>query len=131
MAGLSGWMVGLAVGLSVVMAVATLLAIPEMIVRLPADYFARRPVKDWPAKRPVVHLALVLVKNSLGGVLIVAGLAMLVLPGQGLLTLLVGIMLVDFPGKRRLECWLIRRRPVRRAADWIRARRGRAPLDLP
>jgi hypothetical protein len=109
---------------------ATLVAIPVLIARLPADYFVRRPVRDWPARHPAVHLLLVVMKNALGMVLVLAGLVMLVLPGQGLLTMLVGIMLVDFPGKRRLEGWLIRRRPIRRAANWMRAQRHQPPLIL-
>jgi hypothetical protein len=57
------------------------------------------------------------------------GLAMLVLPGQGILTILIGVMLLDFPGKRRWELWLIRRRGVRHSIDWIRQRAARPPLD--
>lgn len=117
--------------ISVVMFVGTLFLMPVLIARLPADYFVRRPVRDWPGRRPAVHVLLVLLKNVLGAVLLTAGLAMLVLPGQGLLTMLVGILLLDFPGKRRLERWLIRHKPLLRAANWIRARRGRPPLELP
>jgi len=71
------------------------------------------------------------VKNVVGWLLVGAGVAMLVLPGQGILTLLVGLTLVNFPGKRDLELWLVRRVPVRRALDWIRRRAGRPPLQLP
>lgn len=116
---------------SVAMFIATLIAMPLLIARLPADYFTRRPVRDWPARRPALHLLLVVLKNGLGLVLLLAGLAMLLLPGQGLLTVLVGILLLDFPGKRRLQRWLIRRQPIFRAANWIRARRHRPPLELP
>ena len=115
--------------MSVVLFVATLIAIPIMIARMPADYFVRRPVRDWPARRPVLHLAVVILKNALGLVLLLAGIAMLMLPGQGLLTILVGIMLLDFPGKRRLEGALIRRKVIRRAADWIRAKAHRPALE--
>jgi hypothetical protein len=117
--------------LSVFTFVATLVAIPVLIARIPADYFVRRPVRDWPTPHPAVHMLLVAAKNALGVVLLVAGLAMLVLPGQGMLTMLMGIMLLDFPGKRRLERWFIRRRPIRAAANWIRARRNKPPLQLP
>jgi len=117
--------------LSVFTFLATLVAVPLLIARVPADYFTRRPVKDWPAARPMVHLSLVIVKNVFGLVLLLAGLAMLVLPGQGLLTIVVATMLLDFPGKRRLEGWLIRRRAIFRTANWIRAGRGRPPLELP
>jgi len=117
--------------LSLVTFVGTLLAIPLLIVRLPEDYFVRRPIKDWPARRPLVHALLVLGKNVLGLLLLVAGFSMLVLPGQGLLTMLIGIVLLDFPGKRRLERWLIMRYSIGTVANWIRARRQRPPLQLP
>ena len=70
-------------------------------------------------------------KNTGGVLLGVAGAAMIVLPGQGLLTLFVAFTLLDFPGKRRLELWLVRRPVVHRLLDWIRRRAGRAPLRLP
>lgn len=117
--------------ISVVTFFGTLTLIPLLIVRIPTDYFVRRPVRDWPARRPIMHLLLVASKNLLGLVLVLAGITMLVLPGQGLLTILVGIMLLDFPGKRRLERWLIMRKSIRRAANWIRAKRDRPPLQLP
>ena len=110
---------------------ATLIAIPLLIVRLPADYFNRRPVRDWPTRSQALHLLLVIIKNGFGLILLLAGLAMLVLPGQGLLTILVAIILLDFPRKRRLERWLIRRRPIFRATNWIRAKYHRPPLELP
>ena len=53
---------------------------------------------------------------------------MLVLPGQGLLTLLVGFLLVDAPGKYRLERWLVSRKAVLRPINWLRRRKGRQPL---
>ena len=116
---------------SVVTFAATLFALPLMIARIPADYFVRRPVRDWPRGNRVRHLLLVCAKNLLGLVLLLAGLTMLVLPGQGMLTMLAGIMLLDFPGKRRWERWLIQRRPICKAANWIRARYQQPPLRLP
>ena len=117
--------------ISVVTLVATLIALPLLILRLPADYFVRPPGKGWPTRRPAVHFSLLLAKNLLGLVLLVPALAMLVLPGQGLLMVLVSIVLLDFPKKHRLECWLVRRRAICRPANWIRAKGGRQPLQLP
>jgi UPF0716 family protein affecting phage T7 exclusion len=77
-----------------------------------------------------VRICILIGKNLLGGLLMIAGLAMLVLPGQGLLTLFVGFLLIDFPGKYRLEKWLIRRRYILRPINWLRARRHRAPLQV-
>ena len=56
---------------------------------------------------------------------------MLVLPGQGVLTILIGLTLLDFPGKRRLEIWIIQRRSIRLGIDRVRKRAGRPSLILP
>jgi hypothetical protein len=78
-----------------------------------------------------VGIALWVLRNLLGGALVVAGIAMLVLPGQGILTILIGLLLMDFPGKRRGEIYLLRKRTVARAVNWIRSRAKQPPLELP
>jgi hypothetical protein len=70
-------------------------------------------------------------KNLLGALLVLAGLAMLVLPGQGILTILLGLAFLDLPGKRRAELWLVSRPPVLAAVNRLRLRAGREPLQLP
>ena len=119
--------------LSVVMFFGSLALIPVLLVRMPADYFARSesPFASWRRRHPLAGGALLVVRNLLGVVLLLAGLAMMVLPGQGIITVLVALTLLDFPGKRKLELWIIRRRQVRGAIDWIRRRRGRPPLVVP
>jgi len=118
-------------GLSVFMFIATLFAMPLLLARIPADYFVRRPVRNWHVRHPAIHLLLVVIKNLLGLIVLLAGLTMLVLPGQGLLTIFLAIILLDIPGKRWFERWMIRRRPIFRAANWIRAKYHRPPLELP
>ena len=59
------------------------------------------------------------------------GLRCWYLPGQGLLTLLIGLMLTDFPGKYRLEKRLIAQPGVLKAVNWLRARAGHPPLEPP
>jgi len=76
-------------------------------------------------------LVLGLLKNLLGALLVVMGLVMLVTPGQGLLTLLAGLLLMNFPGKYRMERWLVLRPGVMRALNWLRQRQGHAPFDRP
>lgn len=118
---------------SAVAFVATLLLLPWAVSRIPADYFSRRthPRAPWADHHPLVRAALMVAKNVLGLVFVLAGIAMLVLPGQGILTILAGIMLVDFPGKRRLECWVVGRPAVLKSINWMRQRRGREPLLAP
>ena len=70
-------------------------------------------------------------KNVLGVVLLLAGILMMVLPGQGIITILVALSLLDFPGRRQLETRLVRQPKVRQAINWIRARAGRPPIQPP
>lgn len=126
-------LLGLAATLSVVTFVGSLVAIPWVVARLPEDYFLEeKPQRlTWWTHHPALRWAGLVLKNIAGGVFIIAGVAMLVLPGQGLLTIVVGIMLCNFPGKYRLERWLAHRGPVMRALNWLRRRSGRPPFDSP
>lgn len=71
-------------------------------------------------------------KNLLGGLLILVGLVLSLpgVPGQGLLTILVGVLLMDIPGKRRFELAIVRRKTVLQNINRLRARFGRAPLEV-
>ena len=119
-------------GASIVAFIATLIAVPWLIVRIPSDYFAhgRRPRKRWADRHPVVRGALLAGKNLLGYILLAAGIAMLVLPGQGILTMLLGFILVDLPGKYRFERWLVARPLVLKTINLLRRRAGHDPLVL-
>lgn len=126
----NGTIIGWLAQLSLVSFVASLIAVPLLVLGIPPDYFAcrNRGTTPWADKHPAVRLTLSAAKNGLGIVLIGFGVVMLVLPGQGILTILIGLMLSDFPGKYRLERWLVERRSVVRAISWLRFRAGRAPL---
>jgi hypothetical protein len=67
-------------------------------------------------------------KNAVGILLVLIGIPLVPLPGQGLLTILAGLALVDFPGKRRLELRVVRQPGVLRAVNWLRSRAHRPPL---
>jgi hypothetical protein len=122
------WMPAL-VGLGIVMAIASTFAIPWLIVRMPADYFTTRRKPD--IDRGLIATLVWLLRNALAILLVLAGMVMLVLPGQGLLTILIGVGISTFPGKYRLERAIMRRSAVFRSANWIRRRANRAPLDYP
>ncbi len=115
---------------SIVMLLGGIFGVPWLVVQMPADFFLRHD-RPAPARHPVLRLLIVIGRNVIGWLLMLAGFAMLVLPGQGLLTILVAIALIDFPGKRRVELAIVRRGPIRRAIDWLRRRRGRPPIVLP
>jgi len=113
--------------------VVTLIAVPWVITRLPRDYFSRERRAVWRQSNgePLPAIALGLLKNVLGAALVLSGVVMLLTPGQGILTLLAGLLLMNFPGKYRLERWLVMRPGVLRALNWLRDRRGQAPFQAP
>ncbi len=120
-------------GISLALVVATLVSMPVLLARIPADYFvtASRDGHTWLGRHPAARMTARLLKNALGVVLLLAGLAMLVLPGQGVITMLVALSLLEFPGKRRLELWFMRQPLVQSAVNWIREKAGRPPLHIP
>jgi hypothetical protein len=120
-------------GLSLLAAIATIVAIPWVVTRLPQDYFACEDRHAWrdSSGKPVLVLIVGVIKNLLGLLLILAGLIMLVTPGQGVLTLLIGLLLMNFPGKYRVERWLVSQPGVLRGLNWLREKRGHEPFDTP
>ncbi len=103
------------------------LVIPWVIVHLPADYFTRA---HRPRRARGGRWWVALGKNLLGAAFVLAGIAMLVLPGQGLLSILMGVMLLEFPRKYELERRLVGLKAVHVALDWIRRKAGKPPLRL-
>lgn len=120
-------------GLSVLMFVGSLIALPFLVARIPEDYFADPQRHSARLKRlhPVAYMSLRLLKNLVGWVLVLAGILMLVLPGQGILTIITGLVLSDFPGKYPLERRLASNRSVLNGINWIRRRGGHPPLMPP
>ena len=117
--------------LSFLMFVGTLIAVPLIIVALPHDFFTHKRKKlrfHWPEYWYVPYIIL---KNIFGMLFVLAGLAMLVLPGQGLLTLILGLALITFPGKRRLIRYLFGQPRVFKAVNRLRARFNKRPIEMP
>lgn len=123
----------LGVGLFVLTFAGSIAVVSFLLVKLPADYFS--PGYDrvfWLDRHPAVRWTGIVVKNLLGYLLVLLGFVMSLpgVPGQGVLTILLGVMLIDFPGKHRLERKIVCNPRVRQAIDRLRARFGRPPLVL-
>ena len=119
--------------LTVTTAVVSLVAVAMVVVRIPCDYFVGdEPPRAWANRHRFIRWPLILFKNIFGVFLVILGAILSIpgVPGQGLLTMLIGAMLIDIPGKRKVEKWLLRRRGVLNAINRLRARRGRPPLVL-
>lgn len=116
---------------SLIMLGASILIMPAIVIRIPPDYFnhSKRPRMISNNHGVAFRLAFKIAKNILGAMLVLMGIAMLALPGQGLLTFLVGFLLVDIPGKYRVEKWMLRRGLIR-PINWLRKRHSKEPLKL-
>lgn len=100
---------------------------------LPVDHL-RRDIGSADLDQPRWQRALRKVgKNALGVFLVLLGIMLSLpgVPGQGLLTILIGVILLDLPGKQRFERRLMTRPAVFTAVNTIRARFGREPLLPP
>jgi len=125
------WWIGT---LSMATFVGTLIIIPILIVRIPADYFMReKQIADPCYKKQYAVICLIglAIKNLLGLIFIIAGLAMLFLPGQGFITILIGIMMLNFPGKLAMERRIVQQPTVLRAINWMRTKANRPVLKVP
>ena len=118
---------------SLIMLVITVVALPFAVKGLPADYFTseqREPARKT-RKHPALWALLSLLKNLVGLVLILAGIIMLVLPGQGTVTILIGLAISNFPGKYKLERRIACQPAVGETLNKIRKLTGSPPLEFP
>jgi hypothetical protein len=114
--------------ISAITFVLSLLLLPWFIARIPADYFTRQ--RD-PHRWHVLLQPRAILRNLLALPVLLAGIAMLVLPGQGLLTIMIALGMMIFPGKFELEKWIVTRKGVLKAVNWIRKQSQHPPLQAP
>lgn len=117
---------------SIITFFASLILIPVLIIKIPEDYFIRCKkefIKSY-FKHPILRMIVHIIKNFLGGVFILTGFAMLFIPGQGLLTMLIGSTLMDLPHKKDLEYKIIRRPHIYKAINLLRHKAGKKSILL-
>ncbi len=119
--------------LSVITFLVSLLLIPFLVSRASADYFLVHAtiVEQRHKRHPAVALCIKIIRNVLGSLLCLAGFLMLFLPGQGVLTILIGISLLDVPGRKKMLNTLIHRPSLQHALNWMRRKTGQAPFRFP
>lgn len=108
-------------------------AVPVLINMIPPDYFMKEKRRESVNTVPGMLLFAVLffLKNLAGVLFIISGFILLFMPGQGLLTMFIGVLLVDFPGKWELQKRIIRKKKVADALNWIRRKGGKKELEIP
>ena len=117
------WLEVTLLALSIVMFVGSLLAIPWIIRKLPPDHFTRPPVQH--------SLKTKILRNALGALLVAAGIAMLVLPGQGIIAILFGLSIMDLRVKDNIIRRLLCQKKIQEGVQRIRSKAGKQPLTIP
>ena len=129
------WIAAIAstLGVSVLMFFSSLALAWAVIVRLPVDYLTRigRPQPTLTHHPPIRRVVIVTLRNALGILLLGLGLVMLITPGQGILFILMGLSLVDLPGKQTLVRKLLKRPAILKGLNRIRRSAHRPPLEAP
>ena len=101
---------------------------------LPEDYFKsenRNLISSVQNSRyPLLKLLFLITKNFFGLLLLLSGILMLVLPGQGILTIITGLVFMDYPGKYKFERKLLRQKGVINSINWIRSRLSKPSLKV-
>ncbi|MBK9216560.1 MAG: hypothetical protein IPM59_13385 [Chloracidobacterium sp.] len=123
----------LGVGLFLVSLTVSFIAIAIVMVKIPPNYFSTHYKQDFlPGSHWTVRWGAVIIKNIFGVFLILLGIVLSLpgIPGQGILTILLGLIMIDIPGKRPLEARIIKRPTVLAAMNSLRARYGKPPLQL-
>ena len=117
--------------LSVLTFIGSLIAIPWIIARLPINYFIRHRqlFAESHSRHPLVARLTFVLRNFVGIVFLVAGIVMLILPGQGIITILIGISFMDYTQKHHLVDYFVRRQTVIRLLHWIRKKEKKPPLE--
>jgi hypothetical protein len=123
----------LAAGIFAVLSVGGLAITGLVLVRLPADYFSEAAIRCfWGHRHALIRAAGLILENLLGALVVAFGvvLSLPAAPGPGLLTIVLGMMLLDFPGKRCFERWLVSRPAIFGLINRVRRRYGKPPFHL-
>ena len=108
----------------------SLLTIKWLVALIPSDYFIKKNNSEFRSNYPIFWLVSIIIKNLVGYTLIIGGILMLVLPGQGLFTIFVGLMLSNYPGKFYIERKFIAIPSVLRAINWLRKKSNTPSIKI-
>ena len=116
--------------LSFIIFIFSLLTIKWLVALIPSDYFIKKNNSEFRSNYPIFWLVSIIIKNLIGYILIFGGILMLVLPGQGLFTIFVGLMLSNYPGKFYIERKFIAIPSVLRAINWLRKKSNTPSIKI-
>jgi len=108
----------------------SLLSIGWLVSLIPSDYFINRKESKFKLNYPVAWIVSAVIKNIFGYILILGGILMLILPGQGLITIFIGLLLSNYPGKYSIEKRIIATPKILKSINWLRKRSNEPPLII-
>jgi len=108
----------------------SLLTIKWLVALIPEDYFVNRKASKMRSSNPVLWYIVLIIKNVVGYSLVLGGIMMLVLPGQGVFTIIIGLMLSNYPGKYSIERKFIAIPSILKSINWLRQKSNKPPLNL-
>ena len=118
-------------GLSTIFFLLSLMGLSWLISIIPHNYFVdKKRVSFIKMKNPLMWLLIIIIKNLIGLILIICGILMLILPGQGVLTIITGLIFLDYPGKFRFERSLVRNKLILNSMNWIRRKLDKPDLII-
>ncbi len=108
--------------ISAIIFIISLAIMPWILGKVPANYFTN-------CEKYKSNIIITTLKNIVGFVLLLAGVVMLVTPGQGIVSIMLGLFLMEFPGKRTLELKLISNESTFKILNWLRSKAGKPPFE--
>lgn len=118
-------------GFSTILFLLSLLGLSWLISMIPHNYFVdEKRVSFIKMKNPLMWLLIMILKNAIGLALILCGILMLILPGQGVLTIITGLIFLDYPGKFRFERLLVKNKLILNSMNWIRRKLDKPDLII-
>ena len=116
--------------LSFLIFIFSLVSIKWLVALIPIDYFVYKKNSKFKTKYPFTWLISMIIKNIIGYLLIVGGILMLVLPGQGLFTIFIGLMMSNYPGKYYIEKKIIAIPSILKTINWLRKQSNKEPIII-
>ena len=116
--------------LSFLIFIFSLVSIKWLVALIPIDYFVYKKNSKFKTKYPFTWLISMIIKNIIGYLLIIGGMLMLVLPGQGLFTIFIGLMMSNYPGKYYIEKKIIAIPSILKTINWLRKQSNKEPIII-
>ena len=108
----------------------SLLSIKWLVSLIPEDYFINKKDSKIKTSNIFIWYIVLIFKNLIGYSLILGGIMMLVLPGQGLFTIIIGLTMSNYPGKYSIEKKFIAIPRILKSINWLRRKSNKPPIRI-